>query len=53
VRERSEIHDGAAMLQVIKTPDFSLEGEYWTSRKSTGEMKFKFESKLTVEKFTE
>lgn len=53
VREKSEIHDGAAILQIIKTPSYSLEGEYWTSRKSTGEMKFKFESKLIAEKFTE
>jgi hypothetical protein len=53
VRERSEIHDGAAILQIIRNPDRSLEGEYWTSRKSTGDMKFKFESKSITEKFTE
>lgn len=52
VRERSEIHDGAAILQIIKNPNHSLEGEYWTSRKTTGEMKFEFKSKLVAEKFT-
>jgi hypothetical protein len=53
VRERSEVHDGAAILRIIKSPDRSLEGEYWTSRKSTGEMRFRFESKSIAEKFTE
>lgn len=51
VRERSEIHDGAAILQIIKTPSRSLEGEYWTSRKSTGEINFQFESNKVAEKF--
>jgi hypothetical protein len=51
VRERSEIHDGAAILKIIKSPDALLEGEYWTSRKTTGEMKFSFESKKIAEKF--
>ena len=53
VREESEIHDGAAILQMIKTPNRSLEGEYWTSRKSTGEMRFQFETKTIAEKFVE
>jgi len=53
VREESEIHDGAAILQIIKTSSRSLEGEYWTSRKSTGEMKFQFETKVIAEKFVE
>jgi len=52
-REKSEIHDGAAILQIIKNPNRSLEGEYWTSRKSTGEMKFQFETKVIAEKFIE
>lgn len=53
VREKSEIHDGAAILQIIKTPSRLLEGEYWTSRKSTGDMKFQFETKVVAEKFVE
>lgn len=53
VRERSEIHDGAAILQIIKTPSRSLKGEYWTSRKSTGEMRFQFKTKAIAEKFVE
>ena len=53
VREESEIHDGVAILQIIKAPNRSLEGEYWTSRKSTGEMKFQFETESIAEKFFE
>lgn len=52
-RERSEIHDGAAILRIVKSPYYTLEGEYWTSRKTTGEMKFKFESKKLTEAFSE
>lgn len=50
LRERSEIHDGAAVLKITRTP-YSLEGEYWTSRKTTGEIKLKFYSKKLSEKF--
>lgn len=53
VRERSEIHDGAATLQIIKNPSRSLEGEYWTSRKTTGEIKVQFETRSVAEKFIE
>ena len=53
IRERSEIHDGASILKIIQAPQRSLEGEYWTSRKTTGEMKFEFQSKVLAEKFTD
>lgn len=45
VRDRSAIHDGAAILKVITEPEKSLEGEYWTSRKTTGDISVKFISK--------
>lgn len=38
VRDRSEIHDGAAYLRIIKSETLRLEGEYWTSRKTTGDI---------------
>jgi hypothetical protein len=38
VRDRSVVHDGATTLRVITAPEVRLEGEYWTNRKSTGEM---------------
>lgn len=45
VRDRSAIHDGAAILKVIIEPEKKLEGEYWTSRKTTGDICVKFISK--------
>jgi len=45
VRDRSAIHDGAAILKFITVPDRILEGEYWTSRKTTGDIRVKFISK--------
>jgi len=45
VRDRSAIHDGAAILKVITEPEKSLEGEYRTSRKTTGDISVKFISK--------
>ena len=38
VRDRSEIHDGAAYLRIIESESLKLEGEYWTSRKTTGDV---------------
>lgn len=51
IRERSPIHDGAVILKIIKNPGFCLEGEYWTSRNTKGEMSLNFESKTLLEKF--
>ncbi len=53
IRERSPIHDGAAVLKIIREPGRSLEGGYWTSRKTKGDMVLRFESKKLAEKFTE
>jgi len=51
IRDRSAIHDGAAIMKIIKKPQSCLEGEYWTSRKTRGEMTVNLESKALVEKF--
>lgn len=51
VRHRSEIHDGASILKIIKTPEKCVEGEYWTSRKTRGDMTLKFKSTMLIEKF--
>lgn len=51
IRDKSPIHDGAATLKIIKTPHRLLEGEYWTSRKTRGEMILNFKSKFLLEKF--
>jgi hypothetical protein len=53
IRDRSAIHDGAAILRVVKKPSLMLEGEYWTSRKTRGEISLKFQSKKPVDKFFE
>jgi len=45
IRDRSAIHDGAAILKVIMGTEKKLEGEYWTSRKTTGDISVKFVSK--------
>jgi len=52
IRDRSAIHDGACTLKIIRKPSRSLEGEYWTSRKTRGEMNLSFKSKKLVEKFS-
>lgn len=51
IRDRSAIHDGAAILKIINKPKLILEGEYWTNRKTRGEMTLNFESRSLVERF--
>lgn len=41
VRDRSEIHYGSAMLAFVGFNVQELEGEYWTSRETTGEIHLK------------
>ncbi len=52
VRDRSAIHDGAAILKVITEPEKVLKGEYWTSRKTTGDISVKFVSRKLAESFS-
>jgi hypothetical protein len=49
VRDRSAMHDGAALLRVVTIPTRKLEGEYWTSRCTTGDMAFTFRSHELME----
>jgi len=49
VREQSAIHDGAAILKIIRMPRRALEGSYWTSRKTTGELALEFSSSELIE----
>jgi len=53
VRNRSEIHDGTVLLDVIGAKPNEMKGEYWTSRKTTGDIEVKFVSKKLEEKFLE
>jgi hypothetical protein len=47
VRERSAVHDGATTLRLLSGSPMRLEGEYWTNRKSTGELTFTFRDRNT------
>lgn len=51
VRHRSAVHDGTALLRVIDNPKRMLEGEYWTNRKTTGDIQLTFRSKELLETF--
>lgn len=51
IRDRSAIHDGASILKIISKPNKCLEGEYWTSRKTRGDMALVFDSKDLIEKY--
>jgi hypothetical protein len=51
VRDRRAIHDGAAILKIIIKPELKLEGEYWTSRKTTGDISVQFASKKIAQDF--
>ena len=53
VRDRSPIHDGTVSLQILGDPPNELRGEYWTSRKTTGEIILTFSSKSLANKFSE
>ncbi len=53
VRDRSEIHDGTALLDIIGDKPLKMRGEYWTSRKTTGDIEIEFASKKLRESFLE
>jgi len=50
-RGRSPTHDGAAILRIVTNPQRTLQGEYWTNRKTTGTMSLTFRSKKRLESF--
>ena len=49
LQERSIPHDGTAVFEVIESDERKLRGRYWTERKTTGEMEFRFDSKTILE----
>ena len=51
VRDRSVVHDGAAILRIINDGARALEGEYWTNRKSTGEINVRFKTRSLMQAF--
>jgi hypothetical protein len=52
IRDRSPIHDGTASLLVIGKPPRKLRGEYWTNRKTTGEISLEFTSRSFADCFS-
>lgn len=52
-RDRSEIHDGTAFLNVIGKPPKEMNGEYWTSRNTTGDIEVKFVTSKLRERYFE
>jgi len=52
VRERSQMHQGAAILRIVSKPERVLEGQYWTDRRTTGDIYVLFKSKKLIEKFS-
>lgn len=53
VRDRSEFHDGTANLRIVGGSQSKMEGDYWTTRKSTGDIEVVFHSKKLVSSFSE
>jgi hypothetical protein len=51
VRDQIPMHDGAAILRLVLHPKRCLEGEYWTNRRSIGDISVKFRSRLLLEEF--
>ena len=51
IRDRSPIHDGAAHLRVVTVPAPMLEGEYWTGRCTTGQMRLTFFTHQLLDSF--
>lgn len=51
IRDRSAVHDGAAILTVATRPRKELKGEYWTNRKTTGSINLKFKTEELLESF--
>ena len=51
IRDRSIVHDGTAKLEIIVSPGRRLRGEYWTNRRSTGEVTLTFYSSKFLEEY--
>jgi hypothetical protein len=49
LQERSTLHDGTTVFEIIECPKRKLRGRYWTERKTTGEMDFQFHSRNIFE----
>ena len=53
VIERSAPHEGTILFNIIGTPVSKLEGQYWTSRKTTGEISLVFREASLLDEIPE
>lgn len=51
VKDRSPVHEGSIVFDIIGTPAKKLKGEYWTSRKTTGEIIMAFREKKLLDEY--
>jgi len=51
VQDRSQPHDGTMVFELIGKPIEKLTGNYWTARKTTGEVVLTFRDKQRLEEF--
>lgn len=51
VVDRSAPHDGTVVLEIVGSPAKKLKGQYWTSRKTTGEVRMEFKKAELSEEF--
>jgi hypothetical protein len=51
VRDRSAIHNGTALLDIMLAPSRELRGAYWTDRRTTGEIRLAFKCSRLLEAF--
>lgn len=53
IADRSKIHDGTIIFEIIGDPVKKLHGQYWSSRKTTGEIDMKFREKKILDDWPE
>ena len=53
VTERSPLHEGSVVFDIIGDPVTKLKGQYWTGRKTTGEIIMTFREKKLLEEYPE
>lgn len=53
VTDRSPIHDGTILFDIVGDPAKKLKGQYWTTRKTTGEVIMTFREKARLDEYPE
>lgn len=53
ISNRSAIHYGTILFEILEKPKLKLRGEYWTSRKTTGEIVLEYRDKKILDEIPE